>query len=260
METPISAILLDLDETILFDDPATDAAFAATAAHAQQVAGVDTAHLIAAVRSEARTLWMEGPDPEWCHNIGTSEVEGLRARFEGDDPRMIAMREWGPGFRSVSWQRALCASGVHDAALAADLDARFEHERASTNPFIPGADEALGQLAKRYRLAIVTNGIPDVQREKLIRTGLMERFDVIIISGELGVGKPDPQMYRETLRQLGAAPDECIMVGDNFRRDVVGAQDAGIRAVWISDGRPSPDATVTPFLSVVSLAELPGLL
>jgi putative hydrolase of the HAD superfamily len=88
----------------------------------------------------------------------------------------------------------------------------------------------------------------------------MEQFEVIMISGELGVGKPDPRIYQETLRQLGHAADACVMVGDNFRRDVAGAQDAGIRAVWISDGRPSPDFSVTPFLTVASLAELPSSL
>jgi putative hydrolase of the HAD superfamily len=260
VETPISAILLDLDETILFDDAATDAAFAATAAHAQQATGVVPAQLINAVCDAAATLWQEGPFPAWCHGIGTSEVEGLRARFAGDDPHWEQMRAWGPGFRLQSWQRGLRACGVDSDDLARELDARFERERAATNPFIPGAEQALEELGDRFRLAIVTNGIPDVQREKLIRSGLTGQFDVIVISGELGVGKPDPRIYQETLRQLGHAAGACVMVGDNVRRDVAGAQDAGIRAVWISGGRPSPDAAVTPFLTVASLAELPGLL
>lgn len=260
MVKEIKAVLLDLDETILFDDPATDAALAATAAHAHQVSGVDPGQLILAVRSEAGGLWDEGPDPDWCHDIGTSELEGLRARFEGDDPHWVAMRAWGPGFRFQSWQRALHAFGIEDDDLARDLDTRFEQERASTNPFIPGAEEALSRLRERFRLAIVTNGILDVQREKLDRTGMWDQFDVVVISGELGAGKPDPRIYVETLRQLGLLADECIMVGDNFRRDVVGAQDAGIRGVWISDGRPSPNPSVTPFLTVGSLAGLPDLL
>jgi len=256
----VSAVLLDLDETILYDDAATDAAFAATAAHASEVAQVDPARLIEAVRSDAAALWQQGPDPAWCHDIGTSEVEGLRARFEGDDPRMVAMRAWGPGFRRESWQRALRHFGVEDDTLAAALDQRFEQERAATNPFIPGAEGALDRLAARYRLAIVTNGIPDVQREKLIRTGLLERFEVVVISGELGFGKPDRRIYEETLRLLDVPASECVMVGDNFRRDVAGAQALGIRGVWISCGRPVPDGGVTPYLSIDSLAELPELL
>lgn len=257
---PISAVLLDLDETILHDDAATEAAFTATAALAADRAGIDPLQLIEAVLRESATIWAEGPHPDWCHGIGTSEVEGLRARFEGEHAHWKAMHAWGPGFRRTSWQRGLAACGVDDQELAAELDDRFGHERAATNPYINGAEEALRILGTRYKLAMVTNGIPDVQRTKVERTGLADLFDVVIVSGELGFGKPDPRIYAETARQLGVPMDECIMVGDNFRRDVAGAQDAGIRGVWISIGRPSPDPTVTPWLTIESLAELPALL
>lgn len=257
---PIKAVLLDLDETILHDEAATEAAFAATAALAAERARVDPRQLIEAVLRESALLWAEGPHPEWCHGIGTSEVEGLRSRFLGDHPHWKEMATWGPGFRFGSWQRALAACSVDDDELARELDARFGQERAATNPFIDGAEEALAELGKRYRLALVTNGIPDVQRTKVERTGLAALCDVMIVSGELGYGKPDPRVYAETLRRLGVSADESIMVGDNFRRDVAGAQDAGIRGVWISIGRPSPDPSVTPWLIIESLAELPARL
>jgi putative hydrolase of the HAD superfamily len=257
-DPPIRAVLLDLDETILLDDAATEAAFAATADHAAGRAGVDAGQLIDAVLRESAALWAAGPHPKWCHGIGTSEVEGLRARFEGDHPHWADMRAWGPGFRFASWQRALAACGIENDDLARELDACFEEQRAATNPWIEGAEEAMRELGQRYKLAMVTNGIPDVQRTKVTRTGLDQVFDVVIISGELGFGKPDPRIYAETLRQLGVAANESIMVGDNFRRDVAGAQDAGIRGVWISIGRPSPDPSVTPWLTIESLVELPA--
>jgi putative hydrolase of the HAD superfamily len=260
MAATTSAILLDLDETILYDDAATDTALAATTAHAERLAGIDGAGLIVAIREEARALWQAGPHPAWCDDLGTSELEGLRSRFDGDDPRMADMRAWGPGFRRESWRRALRRCGVDDEALAAVLDDRFDAERAATNPFIPGAEAALDRLAERYRLAIVTNGIVDVQREKLIRTGLLERFEVVVISAEVGRGKPHRSIYAETLRRLGLPASACVMVGDNFVKDVAGAQAVGIRGVWIAGGRRWPDPAVTPFLSIGSLAELPDLL
>ena len=261
VSAPITAILLDLDDTILYDDLATERAFAATADHARRLAGVDPDRLIAAAKREAaRIWWEEGPFPEWCEQIGTSELEGLRSRFAGDDPHWAAMRAWGPGFRRETWRRALLATDTPDDQITHDLDQRFGAARAGTNPFIPGAQEALDALGQRYRLAIVTNGIPDVQREKLDRTGLDARFDVVIVSGELGIGKPDPRIYAEALRQLGARPEEALLVGDSFARDVAGAQAAGIRAVWISAGKPRPDRQVMPFLTVETLAELPARL
>lgn len=260
LELPIKAVLLDLDETILLDDAATEAAFAATARLALEQAEINPDQLIAAVLRESAALWAAGPHPEWCHGIGTSEVEGLRALFEGEHAHWGDMRAWGPGFRLESWKRALKACGVEDDDLARELGDSFEEHRACTNPYIDGADEAMQELRKHYKLAMVTNGIPDVQRTKVRNTQLDELFDVVVISGELGFGKPDPRIYAETLDRLGLTADECIMVGDNFRRDVAGAQDAGIRGVWISIGRPSPDPSVTPWLTIESLAELPARL
>lgn len=260
MTQAVSTVLLDLDDTILLDDAATEVAFEATARHAEEVAGVDPERLIGEVRRISAGIWERGPFPDWLDGIGTSEIEGLRARFEGDDPHWAEMREWGPGFRFESWQHALAACGVEDDSLARDLDARFERERGNANPFVPGADEALTALGERFRLGIVTNGIPDVQRTKLINTALTERFDPIIVSGELGIGKPDPRIYEQALKGAGSTAEETIMVGDNFRRDVAGAQEIGIRGVWISIGRPSPDPSVTPWLTIESLAELPELL
>lgn len=257
--TTITTVLLDLDDTILADDVATDAAFLATALHANTVAEVDPHELIDAVLRESRRLWQEGPFPDWLDGIGTSEVEGLRARFHGDDHHWATMREWGPAFRRDSWYRALRSLGVEDQDLAWSLDVMFEHERGETNPWCDGAEEALAWLAERYTLGMVTNGIPDVQRTKIDATGIADRFTSILVSGEIAVGKPDPVIYREALEQTGSTADQTIMVGDNYRRDVVGAQAVGIRGVWISMGRELPEGEA-PWLVVESLADLPAAL
>ena len=70
----------------------------------------------------------------------------------------------------------------------------------------------------------------------------------------------DDRAVGETLEGIGARPENAIMVGDNFRRDVAAAQAVGVRGVWIAAGRPSPDPSVTPFLTIDTLAELPDLL
>lgn len=255
----ITTILLDLDDTILSDDVATDLAFMATAEHAASKIDIDPQGLISAIHATSREIWQQGPFPEWLHGIGTSEIEGLRARFDGEDHHWATMRDWGPGFRRQSWMRALESLGVGDASLAAELDAMFERERAAANPWCPGGEEALKQLASMYRLGMVTNGIPDVQRTKIEHTGIEQYFDAIVISGELAIGKPQLEIYQHALDQLGASSAETIMVGDSFPRDVLGAQAFGMRAVWISMGRQQPDGG-DPWMTVESLAELPDLL
>lgn len=256
----ITTVLLDLDDTILQDSPATRIAFETTAAYAASVTDIDTEELIASVRLHSDRIWEGGPFPDWLDAIGTSPREGLRSRFEGDDPHWATMREWGPGFRRQSWHQALESLGVANIDLAAELDAMFERERAATNPWCPGGEQALNQLAEMYRLGMVTNGIPDVQRTKIDNTGIASKFDAIVISGELAIGKPQPAIYQHALDLIGSTAEETIMVGDSFPRDVVGAQAFGLRAVWISMGREVPDSDTDPWMVVESLAELPDRL
>lgn len=252
----ITTVLLDLDDTILSDDIATEVAFKATSNYAAAKADIDPQALIAAIHTTSREIWQDGPFPDWLHGIGTSEIEGLRARFEGDDDHWPTMREWGPGFRQRSWVSALETLGKGDESLAAELDAMFERERAATNPWCPGGEEALKQLASKYRLGMVTNGIPDVQRTKINNSGIEKYFGAIVISGELAIGKPEPAIYQHALDQLDVSAEETIMVGDSFPRDVLGAQAFGMRAVWISMGRQQPESG-DPWLTLESLAELP---
>lgn len=92
----------------------------------------------------------------------------------------------------------------------------------------------------------MTNGAPDLQRAKLGGAGLGPYFDAVIVSGEVGVGKPDPVPFALALAALGADPAEAVMVGDSLERDIAGARDAGIRGIWLdraAAGRP-PDGVV----------------
>ena len=65
------------------------------------------------------------------------------------------------------------------------------------------------------------------------RFGLTELFDVILIEGEVGFGKPDPRIYMQALDEVGVAPADTWMVGDNLEWDVAGPQRQGIAGIWI---------------------------
>jgi hypothetical protein len=112
----------------------------------------------------------------------------------------------------------------------------------------------------RHRLALVTNGAACLQREKLEQSGLAGHFDAVVVSADVGVGKPDPAVFQRALSMLGARADEAVMIGDNLVRDVDGALAAGLRAVWINRfGQPRPPGR-DDLVEISGLAELPAVL
>jgi putative hydrolase of the HAD superfamily len=118
-------------------------------------------------------------------------------------------------------------------------------------------DAVLRELQSRYRLAVVTNGAPDLQREKLERVGLVPYFAIITISGEVGIGKPDPRIFAHTLARLGVPPTQAVMVGNDLTRDIRGAQKAGITGIWVNrTGAAYVAGDTTPDTEIMSLLEL----
>jgi putative hydrolase of the HAD superfamily len=123
----------------------------------------------------------------------------------------------------------------------------------------PDAVEVLGTLrAFPVTLALITNGEKGEQRAKIERFALAPYFSTILVEGEFGAGKPDERVYRHTLEQLGIAPHEAWMVGDNLEWDVLGPQRVGVRGIWRdSHGTGLPSASpVRPDRIIRSLHEL----
>ena len=90
--------------------------------------------------------------------------------------------------------------------------------------------------AMGIKTAIVTNVAPDrlqFQRNKIAALGLVPLFDVIVMSGEVGVHKPDRRVFDHATKLLGVANETCVFVGDNPNADITGALNAGMEAVWI---------------------------
>ena len=179
-----------------------------------------------------------------------SSWEGLSTRFEGDDPQLRTLRALAPDFRRDAWSRALAEHGVRDAALTEELIDTFIAERHTRHVPFPEAKPVLEELQKGYRLALVTNGPPVLQREKLEVSGLAPFFELLVISGELGIGKPNPGIFEYTLEQLRISSREGVMIGNSLERDVVGAKRAGLFAVWVNRSESDSDSTLQePLLS-----------
>lgn len=102
----------------------------------------------------------------------------------------------------------------------------------------PDAKEVLQNLG--VKKGLVTNGSSLGQREKIKKYDLEQYFDTIVISGEIGRSKPNPEVFIRALEDLGSSPEETLYVGDSPESDVSGAGNAGITSVLIiRDTNPS---------------------
>ncbi len=248
------AVVLDLDDTLIVEEATAHASIRAAA-----VAGVDPERFRLAVLEEARRRWHQGPHHGLCLELGFASWEGLWATFEGGHPRLEGLRRWAPGYQRATWRSALRSLGVDDEAAADRCADLYVAAQRAGHPLVVGADAVVRGLAEHHRLALLTNGPPDVQRHKIEATGLADCFEVVVVSGEVGAAKPDPAVFSLVLDRLGTEPGSTVMVGDNWARDVLGALGAGWSAVWVSDGRPCPDpGSGVP--AVGRVTELPDLL
>jgi putative hydrolase of the HAD superfamily len=257
----VRAILFDLDETLIEEESSNNASMRAACELAAERRGVDGAALFSAVRKRSTDLWLSGPMIEYCRDIGISSREGLWGSFDGDAEALSRLRAWIPEYRRHAWSTALSDAGVEDDALAAELVEFFATDRGKRHVVFPESERVLTELSARYRLALITDGAPGIQRAKIRGSKLGRFFGTIMVSGEVGFGKPNPEIFKLTLDALEAAPPESVMVGDSLSRDVGGARAAGIRTVWVDRrNRPIASNDPKPDIQVADLRTLPALL
>lgn len=247
----LRAVVFDLDDTLVVEEATVRESLEGAAAEVLE--GVDPRGAADVVLDRARQDWRAGPHHDVCVTLGFASWEGLWSSFEGCHPTLDDLRSWVPAFRDDVWGRSLLDLGVSSEVVTGRLaDSFVERQRRGHQP-IAGTADLVTELARHLRLGLLTNGPSDIQRVKLEGSGLQSHFTSVVVSGEVGAGKPDPAVFSLVLDDLGVAPQEAAMVGDSWERDVVGALGAGMTAVWISHGRPTPQ----PELDVL-VVQTPG--
>jgi HAD superfamily hydrolase (TIGR01549 family) len=122
--------------------------------------------------------------------------------------------------------------------------------------------EAVRRIAPYYRLGLLSN-FDDARcgREVLEDTGLAHLFEVVVISAEVRLRKPDRRIFDHMCELLRVAPHEVLFVGDTPRDDMLGAREAGMRTAWISKGAPAiPEGIPAPDFIIPDLSDLPRVL
>ena len=149
--------------------------------------------------------------------------------------------------------------GLEPSSHVSDMAAHYERIREhAIRPFPRAIETVMSLAAGETRLGMVTNGAGPIQRAKIERFELDRYFEIIVVEGELGVGKPDHAPFNEALSALGAMPDEAWMVGNDLVNDIAPAIALGLQAVWVDwarGGLPA-DAPARPHRIVGEIAEL----
>jgi HAD superfamily hydrolase (TIGR01549 family) len=114
---------------------------------------------------------------------------------------------------------------------------------------VPGSKELLEKLKPRVKIAVLSNNLYEEQRGKLIDCGLDKFVDVTVVSEHVGVTKPAPEIFLETLKRLDRKPQEAVMIGDSWEWDVMGAMKVGIKPIWYNQYKlPCPDSSAVKVL------------
>lgn len=189
------------------------------------------------------------------------ERAGVEPFFDADDYH-ARMGEYVEAAPTKAALRRRCFADLarergRDPAVGERVAAVFATERDHSNVRpLEGARAALDALAADHRLALVTNGGPDMQDPKLDALDLRDYFEAVVYAGHETPTKPAVEPFERALADLGVAPERAVHVGDDLEQDVAGAHAAGVGSVWL----PPDDAPDDPDPAPDYVAEAPAVL
>lgn len=149
----------------------------------------------------------------------------------------------------LPWQKAVSAEEIREY---------YDETYIRHGAIMKHAAETLEYCKRRgYPLGLVTNGSRDIQYGKIDLLGLRGYFRTIVISGEVGIWKPDPGIYQLALKRLGTPADKTLFIGDHPVNDIEGAARAGMKTVWLKRNHSWDDSLqARPVATIQELDEL----
>jgi len=254
----MKAILFDLDDTLVIDEANSRKAMAATAHLAAKLHGIEPERFALFAWEHAEELWMGSPVEPFATPLGIHWTECLWVKFGGTGEDMDRVRQWQTEFCPRLFVDALAEQGITGDGVP--LAACYARTRRESQCNFADAAEVLTTLKRTHRLGLLTNGDPLAQRAKLATSGLEHFFDAVVVSGEHGIGKPDPRVFQIALDALQCPASEAAMVGNSLARDILGAHNAHLaRAIWLQISGAEEFADTVPDATITRLSELPAL-
>ena len=148
--------------------------------------------------------------------------------------------------------------------VAADKTAcarAYEHNLSIGHYFLPGAEEAVEALSKKYRLFLASNGTASVQKGRMTSANLYRFFEKVFVSQEIGHNKPSKAYFDAAFAQIpGFDPGKAIIVGDSLTSDIRGGINAGIKTCWVNPTHAPGREDIRPDYEIEYLHQLEALL
>jgi putative hydrolase of the HAD superfamily len=183
--------------------------------------------------------------------VTPADLNDDRLAVQGELPADSPMRD----YRRAAYRRRVDLLGGGSEQLVDELTEHFQLQRSALIEPYPDALAALDRLAPHAQLGLISNGNADVEL-----TQFAGRFALRLHAHVDGPLKPDPALFALALERTGVAAPAAVHVGDSLLQDVVGAQAAGWRAIWLNRDRSPNETGIEPDAEVATLDELDGVL
>ncbi len=211
-------VLFDLDDT-LFDHRGTT---------------LRTLEVLRKKHKELRTRTLQELEARYSELLEEIWIDVLRGKMSVEESRIIRFQ------LLVEW----CGNKI-DREEAEQFATEYRQLYLDLRTPVEGASELLSHLRQSVRIGIVTNNFVQEQRDKLLCCGLNHLVDFMVTSEEVGVPKPEPDIFHAALEVAGCKAHQVVMVGDIWETDIIGATRVGIRGVWFNRlGLSCPDTSL----------------
>lgn len=195
--------------------------------------------------------------------FGVEPTEAVLARYHVINKWHWEQLEQGKLSRGEVLQNRF---GVLFGELGVDADKAacaktYEKNLSVGHYFLPGAEEAVDALSKRYRLFLASNGTASVQKGRMTSANLYRFFEKVFVSQEIGHNKPAKAYFDACFSQIpGFDPQKAIIVGDSLSSDILGGRNAGILTCWVNPAHAPARADIQPDYEIEALPQLEALL
>ncbi len=149
-----------------------------------------------------------------------------------------------------------------DLTLDAQAFSDFYLNALSQGSFLlNGAEDLVVQLAKHYKLVLLTNGLTSVQHPRFRVSPVYKYFSAIVVSEDIGVAKPQPGIFEYALKQIDHTEKiSTLIVGDNLKSDIQGGINFGIDTCWFNPDSKENKTGIKPTYAIDRLDKLNAIL